>query len=52
MIGKTITVNSPSNWYNGRKAVVKNEDKFGDVVVLWVAVGNVEFALRDTEVVL
>lgn len=49
MVGQTIIVNDRNNWYNGRKAVVKNVDKFGDIVVMWVAVGNVEFALRSTE---
>lgn len=45
MIGRKIIVREIANWYNGRQAVITGEDKWADVVVYTVAVGNVTFAL-------
>ena len=48
-IGQTIIVRDAANFYFGRKAVVTRVTTYGNVTVCTVAVGNVHFALRTTE---
>jgi len=45
-----VIVHDSVNWYDGQTALVKDRQEIGGVVVLWVAVGNTEFAIREDKV--
>lgn len=48
-VGSKVLVLDAANFYRGREARVVRISTFGAVSVLTVAVGNVTFALRESE---